>query len=320
MGEWLPPIQALRAFVAAVRSGSFLAAGSAIGLSHGAVSHHVAQLEHAVGTKLFDRHRRGAVPTPDAEELARRVARSLDDLREAIADARGERHRSVSVTLTPALAQRWLISRLSEFLRIHPDVDLRIRPVARVLDLDIERIDVAFRWGAGRWAGTNPSHVADEWVFPVASPNYRGGMLPTRPEQLDTCLLIRNPLQDWQPWLAAADVPNIKPRGPTVDDAGLALDLAARGEGVALARSLLARSDIEAGRLVPLFDLAIRDRFAYWLVVRPGIERRSDVSALTEWIRQACIDSVGPPVFKKVAPARSNVSKRKRTGTRVGKS
>lgn len=63
MSEWLPPIQALRAFVAAVRSGSFFAAGSAIGLSHGAVSHHVAQLEHFVGTKLFDRHRRGAVPT-----------------------------------------------------------------------------------------------------------------------------------------------------------------------------------------------------------------------------------------------------------------
>src|SRR5258708_7769661 len=95
--------------------------------------------------------------------------------------------------------------------------------------------------------------------------------------------------------LAAANVPNIKPRGPSVDDAGLALDLAARGEGVALARSLLARSDIEAGRLVPLFDLAIRDRFAYWLVVRPGIERRSDVSAFTEWIRRECVDSVGAP-------------------------
>jgi len=144
-------------------------------------------------------------------------------------------------------------------------------------------------------------------------------MLPTRPEQLDTCLLIRNPLQDWQPWLAAANVPNIKPRGPSVDDAGLALDLAARGEGVALARSLLARSDIEAGRLVPLFDLAIRDRFAYWLVVRPGIERRSDVSAFTEWIRRECIDSVGPPMFGKVARAPSNVSKRKRTDRRVGR-
>ena len=90
------------------------------------------------------------------------------------------------------------------------------------------------------------------------------------------------------------------------------LALAASGEGVALARSLLARSDIEAGRLVPLFDLAIRDRFAYWLVIRPGIERRRDVSAFTEWIRRECIDSVGPPVLKKVAPARSNISKRKR--------
>ena len=167
--------------------------------------------------------------------------------------------------------------------------------------------------------GNQPLARCGRMGFSGRQPELPGGMLPTRPEQLDTCLLIRNPLQDWQPWLAAANVPNIKPRGPSVDDAGLALDLAARGEGVALARSLLARSDIEAGRLVPLFDLAIRDRFAYWLVVRPGIERRSDVSAFTEWIRRECIDSVGPPMFGKVARAPSNVSKRKRTDRRVGR-
>jgi LysR family glycine cleavage system transcriptional activator len=314
MGDWLPPIQALRAFVAAVRSGSFLAAGEAMGLSHGAVSHHVAQLEHLVGSKLFTRHRRGAVPAPEAEELAKRIARSLDDLREAIADARGELHRSVSVTLTPALAQRWLILRLPEFLRSHADVDLRIHPVADVLDLDIERIDVAFRYGAGRWAGTNPSHVADEWVFPVASPSYRGGKLPKRPDELASCILIRNPRQDWQPWLAAANVPDIKPRGPSIDDAGLALDLAARGEGIAMARSLLARQDIEVGRLVALFDLAIRDRFAYWLIVRPGIERRRDVAALTQWLRRECIDSVGPPVPRQVARSRSTSKNHRRAG------
>src|SRR5260370_6653866 len=107
MADWLPPVQSLRAFVAAVRSGSFLAAGEAMGLSHGAVSHHVAQLEHLVGTKLFHRHRRGAVPTPAAKELARRISRSLDDLREAIAEVRADAHRALTVTLTPALAQRW---------------------------------------------------------------------------------------------------------------------------------------------------------------------------------------------------------------------
>jgi LysR family transcriptional regulator, glycine cleavage system transcriptional activator len=302
MGDWLPPIQTLRAFVAAVRSGSFLAAGAAMDLSHGAISHHVAQLEYLVGSKLFTRHRRGAVPTPEAEELARRIARSLDELREAIADAHGELHNSVSVTLTPALAQRWLISRVSRFLKRHPDVDLHIRPVAEVMDLDIERIDIALRYGAGRWPGANPLHLTDEWVFPVASPSYRGGALPKRPEELRNCVLIRNERQDWQPWFAAANVSNVKPRGPSVDDAGLALDLAARGEGIALGRSLLARADIETGRLVPLFGVAVRDRFAYWLIVRPGIERRADVTAFVGWLRQECIDCVGVPLQE--SPAR----------------
>ena len=296
MTGWLPPVQSLRAFVAAVRSGSFLAAGEAMGLSHGAVSHHVAQLEHLVGTKLFHRHRRGVVPTPAAEELARRISRSLDDLSEAIGDAGANSRRSLTVTLTPALAQRWLIPRLSDFQRLQPGIDLRIRPTAHVLDLDIEGIEVALRYGTGEWLGAvEPLHIADESVFPVASPNYRGGKLPKRPEQLRACVLIRNPRQDWQPWLAAANVPNIEPSGPSVDDAGLALDLAARGEGIALARSLLAKADIAAGRLVPLFDLAIRDHFAYWLVVRPGIKHRNDVSGLTAWIREECARSVDAP-------------------------
>lgn len=285
-------MQALRAFVTSVRQGSFLKAGEAMGLSHGAVSHHIAQLEHLVGDKLFMRHRRGASPTPVAEELARRIGSALDEVRDAVATARGEKRRSVSVTMTPALAQRWFVTRLGALNQAMPDLDLRICPSARVLDLELEDIDIAFRYGAGKWAGTAAVHVADEWVFPVAAPSYRNGKLPRTPEQLGSCTLIRNPRQEWQPWLAAAGAPRVRPEGPTVDDAGLALDLAARGEGIALARALLTQTDIEAGRLVPLFGITIRDRFSYWLVVRGAAERRKDVLSLADWMRTDCARAV----------------------------
>ena len=229
MTGWLPPVQSLRAFVAAVRSGSFLAAGEAMGLSHGAVSHHVAQLEHLVGTKLFHRHRRGVVPTPAAEELARRISRSLDDLSEAIGDAGANSRRSLTVTLTPALAQRWLIPRLSDFQRLQPGIDLRIRPTAHVLDLDIEGIEVALRYGTGEWLGAvEPLHIADKSVFPVASPNYRGGKLPKRPEQLRAVSDSQSKTRLAAVASAAANVPNIEPSGPSVDDADLILPRAAR--------------------------------------------------------------------------------------------
>src|SRR5579871_4716792 len=294
MTDWLPATQALRAFVTAVRLGSFLKAGEAMGLSHGAVSHHIAQLEHLVGAKLYTRHRRGAQPTPAAEELARRIAGSLDDLKEAFATARNDTRRAVSVTLTPALAQRWLVPRLGALHQAMPDLDIRIFPTTRLLDLDREAIDIAFRYGAGQWPGTSPVRIADEWVFAVASPSYRKGRLPKTPTQLVSCTLIRNPRQEWRPWLAAARVPDVRPDGPTVDDAGLALDLAVRGEGVALARTLLARADIDAGRLVSLFDISIRDRFSYWLVTRPSAARRAEVAALGDWIRKECTRAINP--------------------------
>jgi LysR family transcriptional regulator, glycine cleavage system transcriptional activator len=128
---------------------------------------------------------------------------------------------------------------------------------------------------------------------------HRGGRLPARPDQLQTCTLIRNPRQDWQPWLAAAGVATVRANGPSVDDAGLALDLAVRGDGIALARSLLAGADIEAGRLRPLFDIAVRDRFAYWLIVRPGVEKRPEALAVGAWIRDECARSVAPHAMRK---------------------
>lgn len=288
MSEWLPPIQALRAFVAAVRCGGFQKAGEALGLSHGAVSHHVAQLEHRVGAKLFTRHRRGAAATPAGEALARRVAPALEELRDAIADARGETGGAVTVTLTPALAQRWLVPRLAALYALTPGLDLRLSPTARLVDLTLEGVDLAFRYGAGGWPGVAAEPVSAEWVFPVAAPHYRGGALPRTPEELAGCTLIRNPRQPWEPWFEAAGVAGLRPAGPTVDDAGLALDLATRGDGVALARALLAHGDVAAGRLRPLFDIATRDRFSYWLVQRPGSEKRAEVQALAAWLRDDC--------------------------------
>ncbi|MCR9219160.1 MAG: LysR substrate-binding domain-containing protein [Alphaproteobacteria bacterium] len=288
MSEWLPPIQALRAVVAAVRCGGFQKAGEALGLSHGAVSHHVAQLEHLVGAKLFTRHRRGAAPTPAGEALARRVAPALEELRDAIAAARGEAGGAVTVTVTPALAQRWLVPRLATLYARTPGLDLRLSPTARLVDLELEGVDLAFRYGAGGWSGVEAEPVAEEWVFPVAAPHYRGGALPRTPAELASCTLIRNPRQPWEPWFEAAGVAGLRPAGPTVEDAGLALDLATRGDGVALARGLLAHGDVAAGRLRPLFDIAIQDRFAYWLALRPGAGARPQVRAVADWLREEC--------------------------------
>ena len=284
--DWLPSTQALRAFVTAVRTGSFARAGEELRLTHGAVSHHVAQIERLVGATLFERHRRGVSPTAAGRRLAERLGRSLQELHAALAEARRGGRSILTVTMTPAFAQRWLMPRLARFQDRNPDVDLRIRPTAKVLDLDLDGTDLAIRYGPGGWEGVEAVHLADEILFPVASPHYREGRRPETPGELLDCPLIRNPRQPWAPWFRRAGLPGEEPSaGPIIEDAGLALDLAVQGQGIALARNILASADLEAGRLVRLFQEEVKDGFAYYLVRRIGVPVPPAADAFADWIR-----------------------------------
>ncbi|MFE3455179.1 LysR family transcriptional regulator [Nonomuraea sp. NPDC059194] len=74
----------LRTFLAVHRTGSITAAAQTLGLSQPAVTAQVRALETALDRPLFDRLPRGVAPTAAADELARRVAGSLDALAEVV--------------------------------------------------------------------------------------------------------------------------------------------------------------------------------------------------------------------------------------------
>lgn len=284
--EWLPSLQALRAFATAVRTESFADAGRALRLTHGAVSHHVAALERMVGAKLFERHGRGVKPTPVAKRLADQLTDALDVMKRALQETRRVGRNTVTLTLIPSLAQSWLLPRLSNFQSKHPTIDLCIRPTSALLDFDVEGIDLGVRYGAGRWKGLEASKLAPEHLFPVCSPDFQKRHVLKTAAQIAKCVLIRNPRQPWEPWLAAAGYPKpVEPeRGPIVDDAGMAIGLAVRGHGIALARGQLAAADLAMGRLVRPTTIEIEDTFSYFLVKRSTTKVTGEVEAVAKWI------------------------------------
>jgi DNA-binding transcriptional LysR family regulator len=311
---WLPPLQALRAFVAAVRARSFAGAAAELRLTHGAISHHVAQVEHLVDAKLFERHRRGVTPTPEAVRLAERIGGSLQALRSALAEARRGSRPMLTVTTTPAFAQRWLLPRFGAFRAAHPDIDLNIRPTPEVLDFDLDGVDIAIRYGNGGWPGLDAQLLAPERLYPVVSPTFRDGDLPTRPGDLLDCVLIRSPRQAWRPWFEAAGLDVEEPSaGPVVADFGLALDLADRGEGVALARDTLASADLAAGRLVRLFPIDIEDSGGYHLLRRRDPHRGPAAEVFATWVIQEMArqsnTNLSRPAVEQVCPVTALDSK-----------
>nr|WP_243751436.1 LysR family transcriptional regulator [Paraburkholderia sp. BL10I2N1] len=148
------PLSALRAFEAAFRQRGYSRAADELGLSHGAVSHHIKSLEQLLGVKLFRRDGHVMVPTEAGQRLALHVSEGMSRLAQGIEEVRARKLRSriVTVSVLPAFAARWLIPRLASLHQSNPDIEVNIRASALLADLSHEGVDVGLRYGPGKWA------------------------------------------------------------------------------------------------------------------------------------------------------------------------
>ena len=91
---------------------------------------------------------------------------------------RRDSDRPLTVTVPPSFAGTWLVPRLTEFRRLHPDIEVRIDATNRVVDLLSEDADVGIRYGSGNYTGLRTDRLLDEQAFPVCSPRLLAGDLP----------------------------------------------------------------------------------------------------------------------------------------------
>jgi len=291
----LPPLQALRAFEAAARHLSYSRAAEELSLTHGAISHHIGRLEHDLGgVRLFVRDGHRMILTDAGQILVLEVRQGLRLLAEALENARARprRHdhqRTLSVSVLPSLAARWLVPRLARFQAAHPDIQIAIRPTASLATLDgRDGIDLAIRYGPGKWPGLRSKRLMKSFVFPVCSPAFLRQHTLSEPRDLLDVTLLRAPRQKWRPWLLAAGLDGPEPtHGPIYDDAALVLQAAAAGQGVALARSALAADDIAAHLLARLFDVEIEDDYGWFLVWREPLRCNPEAhEAFRHWLEE----------------------------------
>lgn len=300
----LPPIQSLRAFEAAARHLSYSRAADELCLTHGAISHHIGRLEQELGgARLFVRDGQRMLLTDAGQVFVIEVRAGLRLLAEAMDNARTRprRHaaeRALSVSVLPSLAAQWLVPRLSRFQASHPEIDIAIHPTSTLAALNgRDGIDLAIRYGPGRWHGLNASPLMKSFIFPVCSPAFQARTEIHSPGDLLKFTLLRNPRQKWRPWFAAAGLDVPEPvQGPVYDDAGLLLQAAVAGQGIALARSLLVQDDLSAGRLVRLSDLEIEDDYGWFLVWREPLHAgRTEFDAFSAWLQQEAQSHPGAP-------------------------
>jgi LysR family glycine cleavage system transcriptional activator len=294
----LPPLNALRAFEAAARHLNFSRAADELSVTPGAVSQQIQNLEDYVGAALFKRTPKGLLLTDAAQTALPALREAFDRLAEAAslltAAVDGRR---LTLTAPPSFATKWLVPRLGAFEQAHPQVDVWLSAAIELVDLAAGEVDVAIRYGAGRYPGLEVKRLFAEAVIPVASPEHLAAQPLNSPSDLANHILLHDgspdfddSCPDWSMWLAARGLKNIDGmRGPRFNQSSLVIEAAVNGRGVALAKRTLAQADLEAGRLVAPLQIATAVDFAYYLVHPKAKGRLPQVKAFVSWIEAEAI-------------------------------
>jgi len=286
MPDRLPPLVALRAFEVAARQLNFSRAAEELFITHSAVSHQIKVLETHLGMKLFRRSGRAMLLTAEGQQLYAHVREAFARLQRGVAELKPEARRgTLTVSVLPGFAARWLVPRLPEFYRRHPELDVNLRATTGLTDFRREDVDLAVRFGPGSWPGLMAEKLLDEDIFPVCSPHYRSGKLPRTPEELLGCTLLHHVYEPWEEWFRAVGLKAAVPPGPGFSESNLLLKAAAEGQGVALALGVLVQAELRSGELVRCHP-SLKARYAYYLV-HPQQERIAPkVEAFKAWLKE----------------------------------
>ena len=258
-------VNGMSVMAAVVEAKSFVGAARALDMTQPGVSRAIARLEKRLGVRLFDRTTRVLHLTDDGRRFYERVAPLLVGLEEAAATAGCSTTRvrgHLRVNVCPLFARRVLGSRLGEFKREHPELQIEVAARDRLGDLVSEGFDLAARFGYPRPSNLVARKLFDTRVHTVAAPSFieRFGR-PSTPLELEIgnfpCVDYRDPESgqtfQWM-FMRGKDVIDVKtPNMLIVNDVGTMHAVTLAGEAVAQVLAFGAEDLLADGRLVDLF-------------------------------------------------------------------
>jgi len=285
--DWprFPSLTSLRAYEATARLLSFSAAARALNVTHAAVAQQVRALEDHLGAELVYRQGRSLSLTAEGAKLAAAVNEGFRTIETGLSEVQAAAPGApLRVTMTPAFAAQWLMPRLGAFWSEHPDVPLSLHPDKRVIDLRREGIDLAIRFGDGKWPGLEAEYLTSAKYIIVGSPDLLDGRTELTKAEMSAMPWVIE--QDWPEALAWLKGFGLKPDTmqityiPTEE---LALSAARQGYGLHVESAALVEQDLEYGDLIALGELR-DDSLAYYLVTRPG-PRKPELKTFVRWLK-----------------------------------
>jgi LysR family glycine cleavage system transcriptional activator len=297
MTRKLPPLNALKAFEASARLGSFVLAAEELNVTAGAVSQQILKLEDFFGRQLFVRRNNQLLLTDLGRSMKAESTDIVDRLLAMTERLLEDGVRSMLIiSVLPSVGVRWLNRRLPNFLLANPDVRVDIRLEEDPVDFYRNRIDVRISYGEHLYPDfiTVPFRRDRVTVMCTESMLESGELRHEDPASIKDNDLIHvawrtgfSAYPTWESWFTAAACAR-RPRqelGHTVDTSSLAIDIAGSGTAIALGQYMLAEDDLRGAQLVTPFSTSIPLQYNYCAVHSPDNSRNQTVQKFVTWLR-----------------------------------
>lgn len=256
-----------------------------LNVSHAAISQQVRALEADLGVQLVDRSGRRTSLTTDGAQLAQSLERAFSSIYATISELRVDNGRPLQVTLTPSFGMRWLMPRISDFRHRNPEVEIMLNPTVDIVDLAPGGVDVAIRFGNGRWAGLDAEMLLPTSFAIVGAKSLVGSTSINEPRDiLGLPWLQEYGTNEMTSWLRNQGVVSLKSERIIHMPGFMLLDALMNGEGISVVAQALVEKEIESGALVVLFE-DTDDTTGYHIVTRRGVLRPA-TRAFVHWLRQ----------------------------------
>ncbi|MCA0873378.1 LysR family transcriptional regulator [Seohaeicola saemankumensis] len=282
----MPSLAALRALDALDRLGSASAVAEELSLTQSAVSRQLQSLETQMGVTLVDRDRKRLNLTPAGQRFVADIRPAMAQIVQAALQLQvPQTGGSLNLAILPAFGMRWLMPRLPDFARLHPDVTINMATRLEPFNFAGEPFDAAIWYGSGDWPGTESLLLKHEQVVPVCSPDVARRIDGAETLLKIPLLHIQSRPGAWSDWFARQNVSLSGPvPGTLYDQFSTITQAALHGLGVALMPDYLVEQDLATGRLAAPCGPPIETDASYHLVWPAATRQDTALSLFRDWL------------------------------------
>ena len=284
----IPPLNTLRGFEATARLTSLQRAAQELHITPSAVRHQISTLEQHLNVNLFTKHGRNIKLTKEGQSFYKYVTEAFSFLKKGIDSLSDDASETLRLHTYITASMFWLIERLPDFSKTHPDVSIQLQTCGAEWEFDSRNADV----GIVFCSYPPPQEYYWKPLFwyelePVCSP----GLLEHCRTPNSKSFFSHHPLLNvyternhWEQWLQSAQI--ITPKNTSfihLDNLALAIEMALQGHGIALTNGPFSQSLLFEQKLVRPFNHSLR--LGHWgCICKRKLLEKEHVRDFIDWL------------------------------------